>query len=229
MKEPCSCAWLTEVDVVISSTLAVHLVDKEAGHGLEEQVEDGHTETEAKHISWSADGQVVARVKDPEVDDVSQHRHNHPQEKLRRTDDRGNRTHVCLLRLLRIIAGYCVSRSEEQKPTLVIMPRGKRFTPHSPRGKRSQSHAEKKSTISAVGLKNARNAIHNLISSHHVNFVQISVWFINGFFPPRKLLPAKSSLKYLSSSPRAQLKVSAPLSSTVLPKSESVFNSTVSL
>lgn len=105
MKEPCNCARLTEVDVVISSTLAVHLVDKEAGHGLEEQVEDGHTETEAEHISPLADGQVVARVKDPEVDDVSQHRHNHPQEKLRQTDDSGNRTHVCLLRLFAYHSG----------------------------------------------------------------------------------------------------------------------------
>lgn len=69
--------WLTEVDIVISSALAVHLVDKEAGHRLEEQVEDGHTETEAKRITPPADGQVVARIKDPKVDDVSQHCYSH--------------------------------------------------------------------------------------------------------------------------------------------------------
>lgn len=69
---------LTEVDVVLASTLAVHLVNEEAGRGFEQQAEDGHARTEAK--------QVPARfhlvVKDAEVDDVGQYGHGHPQQKL---------------------------------------------------------------------------------------------------------------------------------------------------
>lgn len=72
-------------------------------------------------------------------------------------------TCLCVLSLLRIVARYCVSRSKEQEKSLVIMPQGKYFTPHSLTGKRSQSHV-RKSTISiknvAVRLKNATNVIY---------------------------------------------------------------------
>lgn len=71
-------ARLTKVDVVISSALAVHLVDEEAGHGLQEETEDGHTGAEADHVPPPADSQLVVRVKDPKMDDVGQYRHHHP-------------------------------------------------------------------------------------------------------------------------------------------------------
>lgn len=69
---------LTKVDVVISSSLAVHLVDKEAGHGFEQQVEDGHPCAEASRVSH----QVTAWVEYPEMDDVGQYCQNHPYQKL---------------------------------------------------------------------------------------------------------------------------------------------------
>lgn len=70
--------WLTQVDVVISSALAVHLVDEEAGHGLQEQAEDGHTGAEAEQVPPPVDCQFVQRVEDPKMDDVGQYCHHHP-------------------------------------------------------------------------------------------------------------------------------------------------------
>lgn len=68
---------LTKVDVVISSSLAVHLVDKEAGNGFEQQVEDGHPCAEAKQVVRGTE-----RVEYPEMDDVGQYCQNHPYQKL---------------------------------------------------------------------------------------------------------------------------------------------------
>lgn len=83
---------LTKVNVVISSSLAVHLVDKEAGHRLEQQAEDGHPRAEAKHVPPRLCGEVIYRVIDPKMDDVGQYRHDHPHQKLR-----GETTAVTLL------------------------------------------------------------------------------------------------------------------------------------
>lgn len=41
---------LTEVDVVVTSPLTVHLVDEEAGQGFQDEAEDGHAHTEAKCV-----------------------------------------------------------------------------------------------------------------------------------------------------------------------------------
>lgn len=73
---------LTKVDVVVSSTFTVHLVDKEAGHRFYEQVEDGHSNTEAKYIPSSFSQQVTEGVIDPKMDDVGQYGHHHPHKEL---------------------------------------------------------------------------------------------------------------------------------------------------
>lgn len=69
---------LTKVNVVISSTFAVHLVDKEAGHRFYKQAEDGHSGAKANHAPFSFCYQVSQGVIDPKMDDVGQYRHNHP-------------------------------------------------------------------------------------------------------------------------------------------------------
>lgn len=67
------------MDVVISSALAVHLVREEAGRRFEQQAQDGHSGAEAEPVFIR---QVERRVEDPEVDDVGQHRHDHPHQEL---------------------------------------------------------------------------------------------------------------------------------------------------
>lgn len=69
---------LTKVNVVISSTFAVHLVDKEARHRFQKQAEDGHSGAKANHVPSSFCCQVNQGVIDPKMDDVGQYRHNHP-------------------------------------------------------------------------------------------------------------------------------------------------------
>lgn len=78
----------TKVNVVISSTFAVHLVDKEAGHRLEQQAEDGHSCAEAKYVPSPVCCEVIQRVIDPEMDDVSQYRHDHPHQEHEHSIDR---------------------------------------------------------------------------------------------------------------------------------------------
>lgn len=56
---------LTEVDVVFSTPLAVHLVDEEGGQRFEEEAEDGHAHAEAEQICL-----LERRVKNCDVDDV---------------------------------------------------------------------------------------------------------------------------------------------------------------
>lgn len=96
---------LTEVNVVISSTFAVHLVDKEAGHRFEQQAEDGHSCAEAKHVPSPFYCKVIQRVIDPKMDDISQYCHDHPHQKLQEMNKRerhlnGHRWCVRLLKLL---------------------------------------------------------------------------------------------------------------------------------
>lgn len=73
--------WEAKVDIVVSSPLAVHLVDKEAGDGLEEQAEDGHAGTEAERVPGPLHQALRQRVVDAEVDDVSQRGHRHADQK----------------------------------------------------------------------------------------------------------------------------------------------------
>lgn len=82
---------LTKVNVVIASTFAVHLVDEEAGHGLEQQAEDGHSRAEAKDVPSPVHREVIQRVIDPEMDDVGQYRHDHPNQKLQGKNKREGR------------------------------------------------------------------------------------------------------------------------------------------
>lgn len=69
---------LTKVDAVLAPPLAVHLVHEEAGHGFEQQVEDGHPRTEAEHAGVEEAGGKV----DSEVDDVGQNGHRDAHQKL---------------------------------------------------------------------------------------------------------------------------------------------------
>lgn len=73
---------LTEVNIVVAAPLAVHLVDEEAGDGLKQQAEDGHAHAEAEGVPSTVRQVVRQRVEDPKVDDVQQHGHHHPQQKL---------------------------------------------------------------------------------------------------------------------------------------------------
>ncbi len=68
---------LTKVNVVISSTFSVHLIDKEAGHRFEQQAQDGHARAEAKHTPPPT-AKVIQRVIDPEMDDVCQYCQRRP-------------------------------------------------------------------------------------------------------------------------------------------------------
>lgn len=99
---------LTKVDVVISSSLAVHLVDKEAGHRLEQQAEDGHPRAEAKHVPPWFCGEVIYRVIDPKMDNVGQYRHDHPHQKLR--EKKQQQSHFCTLTAC-VSEEKCFSRS----------------------------------------------------------------------------------------------------------------------
>lgn len=74
---------LTKVDIVISSTFSVHLVDKEAGGRFEQQTEDGHPCTEAKRIT-SSFCIIIQWVIDPKMDDVCQYRHGHSHQILKK-------------------------------------------------------------------------------------------------------------------------------------------------
>lgn len=56
----------TYVKGVLSSTLPIHSIHQIAGHGFEEEAEDGHAYTETLHISEI----VVWRVEDRDVNDV---------------------------------------------------------------------------------------------------------------------------------------------------------------
>ncbi len=98
-------AALTKVHVVISSTFAVHLVDKEAGHGFEQQVEDGHCRAEAKHVPSPFCCKVIQRVIDPKMDDVGQYCHSHPHQKLQEKNKRERRLngHEWRARLLNLV------------------------------------------------------------------------------------------------------------------------------
>lgn len=132
---------LTKVDVVISSSLAVHLVDKEAGHRLEQQAEDGHPRAEAKHVPPWFCGEVIYRVIDPKMDNVGQYRHDHPHQKLR-----GKKTTVTLLYF------NCMCQRGKVLFTLlivpkhlIIMPRGNFFfAAKNACGKQTHSHSEKR-------------------------------------------------------------------------------------
>lgn len=42
---------LTEVDVVFSAPLTVHLIDEEAGERFQDEAEDGHSCAEAEQVS----------------------------------------------------------------------------------------------------------------------------------------------------------------------------------
>lgn len=74
---------LTEVDVVISAPLAVHLVHKETGNGFEQQAEDGHPCAETNRSLKGNDG-----VKDGELDDVAQYRQHHAHEELKEEEQK---------------------------------------------------------------------------------------------------------------------------------------------
>lgn len=132
---------LTKVDVVISSSLAVHLVDKEAGHRFEQQAEDGHPRAEAKHVPPWFCGEVIYRVIDPKMDDVGQYRHDHPHQKLR-----GKTTTVTLLNFNWMCQRGKVLFTLVKVPKhLIIMPRGNfYFAAKNACGKQTHSLSEKR-------------------------------------------------------------------------------------
>lgn len=78
----CHPSALTKVHVVIPSTLAVHLVDEEAGHRFDQQAEDGHAGTEAEDVVPPIDWHFIGRVIDAEVDDVGEYRQEHSHQEL---------------------------------------------------------------------------------------------------------------------------------------------------
>lgn len=68
----------TKVEVVVSASLTVHLVHKEAGDRLEQQAEDGHAHAEAEDVA--AGQRLVRGVVHPEVDDVRHYGQAQPDE-----------------------------------------------------------------------------------------------------------------------------------------------------
>lgn len=73
------CRSLTKVDIVVSSSLSVHLIDEEAGHRLQEQAEYRHAHAEAKRVPVPLCQNLI---KDSKVDNVCQDGHKHPQKEL---------------------------------------------------------------------------------------------------------------------------------------------------
>lgn len=68
---------LTEVDVVVSTSLTVHMIEEEAGERFQDEAEDGHTHAEAVYVCWDR------RVKYCEVDDVDHYRQQQPNQELK--------------------------------------------------------------------------------------------------------------------------------------------------
>lgn len=68
---------LTKVDIVISSSFTVHLIDEEAGNRFKQQAEDSHSCSETLYSL-----KRCVRIPDPKMDDVSQYRYSHSREEL---------------------------------------------------------------------------------------------------------------------------------------------------